>query len=85
MKRNMIYLLLMVAALFTLGQTAAEAGVSNVGGTWVLSPAAWHPNPNKLHENYPFELSEKSTGDTDSADLFSTDKPQHLHDTHADY
>jgi len=74
MKRNMIYLLLIISALFTFGQTAAEAGVNKVGETWVLSPIAWHPNPNKVHENYPFDLNEKSTGDTDSAPLFSTQK-----------
>ena len=76
MKRNIISALLIISALFTLGQTAAQAGVNNVGGTWVLSPAAWHPNPDKLHENYPFDLVEKSTGDTDAAQLFSADKKQ---------
>jgi hypothetical protein len=40
----------------------------------VLSPYAWHPNLNKIHENYPFDLNEKSTGDTDSAKLLSTRK-----------
>jgi hypothetical protein len=73
MKRNMIYLLLIISALFTFGQTAAEARVNKVGKP-VLSPVAWHPNPNKIHENYPFDLNEKSTGDTDSAKLLSTQK-----------
>ncbi|HBR5712664.1 TPA: hypothetical protein MAZ37_005415 [Klebsiella pneumoniae] len=85
MKRNMIYLLLFISALFTFGQTAAEARVNKVGETWVLSPAAWHPNPNKIHENYPFDLNEKSTGDTDSAKLLSTQrKAQSQQDSHTE-
>lgn len=86
MKRKIIYTLLIIAALFTLGQTVAEASVSKVGGAWVLSPVAWQPNPDKLHENYPFDLAEKSTGDTDSAHLFSNGKSDSLqHDTHYDH
>lgn len=80
MKRNIIYLLLITAAMFTAGQMTAEAGVNKVGETWVLSPGAWHPNPDKLHENFPFDLGEKSTADTDSGKLFSQQVKDKTHD-----
>lgn len=44
MKRKIIYRLLVIAALITFGQGAAQASVNKVGGTWVLSPVAWHPH-----------------------------------------
>lgn len=74
MKRRILYRLLVIAALITFGQGAAQASVNKVGGTWVLSPVAWHPH--KMHENYPFDMAEKSTGDTDASAQFSTD---HVH------
>lgn len=61
----------MITALITFGQGAAQASVNKVGGTWVLSPVAWHSQ--KMHENYPFDMAEKSTGDTDASAQFSTD------------
>lgn len=80
MKRNISYLLLIMTAMFTVGHMTAEAGVNKVGETWVLSPGAWHPNPNKLHENLPFDLGEKSTADTDTGKLFSEKMKNKTHD-----
>ncbi|SFN16781.1 hypothetical protein SAMN05216516_10348 [Izhakiella capsodis] len=62
MKRNMIYLVLLVSTLFTSGQSVAEAGVNKVGGTWILSPVSWHPDLNKEHADYPFDLTPINTG-----------------------
>lgn len=41
MKRKGIYLLLMMAALLSLGPAMAEARVQKVANVWVLSPMAW--------------------------------------------
>lgn len=71
MKRKILYRLLVIAALITFGQGAAQASVNKVGGTWVLSPVAWHPQ--KMHENYPFDMADKSTGDTYASAQFAAD------------
>lgn len=58
MKRTLLSILFGACSLFALSQGAAVAGVEKNASVWLLTPASWHPNPNKLHENYPWDLGE---------------------------
>lgn len=63
MKRKLLCILLGAFSLFALAQGSAQAGVNKTASVWLLSPASWHPNPNKLHENFPWDLGEDSHGE----------------------
>lgn len=45
MKRKVVYLLMIMASLLSIGPTMAEAHVHKVASIWVLSPMAWDASP----------------------------------------
>ncbi|WP_263064529.1 hypothetical protein [Dickeya dadantii] len=74
MKINILYIMLAVASFFLIEQNSAQASVNKVGNTWILSPAAWYPHADEIHENHPFDMSKNPTGNNDLPYLFPTDK-----------
>jgi len=74
MKINILYIMLAVASFFMIEQSSAHASVNKVGNTWILSPAAWYPHADEIHENYPFDMNKKSNKNNDLPHPFSTDK-----------
>ncbi|WP_152490665.1 hypothetical protein [Dickeya dadantii] len=74
MKINILYIMLAVVSFFMIEQSSADASVNKVGNTWILSPAAWYPHADEIHENHPLDMNEKSTKNNDLLHPFSTDK-----------
>lgn len=80
MKQKLIMMLVAAVSLLAVTQVEANIGVERTANTWLLTPASWHPGtPNKLYENYPFDLGEKkiNMGDEDQPRHFDNDNNLH--------
>ena len=80
MRQKLVTILLAAFSLLAVTQVEANMGVERTANTWLLTPASWHPGtPNKLYENYPFDLGERkiNMGDEDQPRHFDNDSQQH--------
>ncbi|PKE29470.1 hypothetical protein CWS43_15585 [Rahnella sp. AA] len=64
MKKNpLVYIALVTGFICMAGTsltTANAAGIERVSNISLLSPAAFHPDLNKLHNDYPYGLPKQS-------------------------
>ncbi|WP_284601653.1 hypothetical protein [Dickeya dadantii] len=65
MKINILYIMLAVASFFMIEQSSAHASVNKVGNAWILSPAAWYPHADEIHEDHPFDMNKKYNKNND--------------------
>jgi hypothetical protein len=79
MKQKLIAILLGALSLLAVTQVEANTGVERTANTWLLTPASWHPNPSKTHENYPFDLQETkiNMGDGEPFHPYNNDDARH--------
>lgn len=63
MKKALLFILLNMFYLFSIGSANASIGSTSLNSIWVLSPEAWANTPDPLPDEYHDKYGEKSTGD----------------------